>query len=184
MGKAPAHLRLQPRVRCPLSLQPALRSPPGHLGEAVLSSGPGHPPALCSWRLYPCPSSVFPVPRIDSIFQHLSLWAADSSTRRSALEGAGVLSQLLRSALEGAGVLSQLLRFVSFPRLPPVKAQGGARAGRSTGAAFNAVKAAIHSAVHSHSAGEKPSSLELKPKGSSLGPRTEKSWISQPHLDG
>lgn len=115
MGKAPAHLRLQPRVRCPLSLQPALRSPPGHLGEAVLSSGPGHPPALCSWRLYPCPSSVFPVPRIDSIFQHLSLWAADSSTRRS--------------ALEGAGVLSQLLRFVSFPRLPPVKAQGGARAG-------------------------------------------------------
>lgn len=170
MGKAPAHLRLQPRVRCPLSLQPALRSPPGHLGEAVLSSGPGHPPALCSWRLYPCPSSVFPVPRIDSIFQHLSLWAADSSTRRS--------------ALEGAGVLSQLLRLVSFPRLPPVKAQGGARAGRSTGAAFNAVKAAIHSAVHSHSAGEKPSSLELKPKGSSLGPRTEKSWISQPHLDG
>lgn len=170
MGKAPAHLRLQPRVRCPLSLQPALRSPPGHLGEAVLSSGPGHPPALCSWCLYPCPSSVFPVPRIDSIFQHLSLWAADSSTRRS--------------ALEGAGVLSQLLRLVSFPRLPPVKAQGGARAGRSTGAAFNAVKAAIHSAVHSHSAGEKPSSLELKPKGSSLGPRTEKSWISQPHLDG
>lgn len=170
MGKAPAHLRLQPRVWCPLSLQPALRSPPGHLGEAVLSSGPGHPPALCSWRLYPCPSSVFPVPRIDSIFQHLSLWAADSSTRRS--------------ALEGAGVLSQLLRFVSFPRLPPVKAQGGPRAGRSTGAAFNAVKAAIHSAVHSHSAGEKPSSLELKPKGSSLGPRTEKSWISQPHLDG
>lgn len=170
MGKAPAHLRLQPRVRCPLSLQPALRSPPGHLGEAVLSSGPGHPPALCSWRLYPCPSSVFPVPRIDSIFQHLSLWAADSSTRRS--------------ALEGAGVLSQLLRFVSFPRLPPVKAQGGARAGRSPGAASNAVRAAIHSAVHSHSAGEKPSSLELKPKGSSLGPRTEKSWISQPHLDG
>lgn len=149
MGKAPAHLRLQPRVRCPLSLQPALRSPPGHLGEAVLSSGPGHPPALCSWRLYPCPSSVFPVPRIDSIFQHLSLWAADSSTRRS--------------ALEGAGVLSQLLRFVSFRRVPPVKAQGGPRAGRSTGAAFNAVKAAIHSAVHSHSAGEKPSSLELKP---------------------
>lgn len=172
MGKAPAHLRLQPRVRCPLSLQPALRSPPGHLGEAVLSSGPGHPPALCSWRLYPCPSSVFPVPRIDSIFQHLSLWAADSSTRRSALEGAGVLSQLLRFG------------FVSFPRLPPVKAQGGARAGRSTGAASNAVKAAIHSAVHSHSAGEKPSSLELKPKGSSLGPRTEKSWVSQPHLDG
>lgn len=152
----------------------SLFSPPLGLLQATWArqSCPLGPATLLpsSWRLYPCPSSVFPVPRIDSIFQHLSLWAADSSTRRS--------------ALEGAGVLSQLLRFVSFPRLPPVKAQGGARAGRSTGAAFNAVKAAIHSAVHSHSAGEKPSSLELKPKGSSLGPRTEKSWISQPHLDG